>query len=277
MYLYNLSDVILLGVIVDERLYTLRRLKRYDPKNFASTSGFSSAALAKYSRHVITFAPNYQMLMAFEKAVRGGFSSVSQRLAFDSAILPGDKLVSLLDTSTTLVISSLFYCKTMKMDENNQYGMSMTKKMPYGGMKLIVPVPTVDQVLDMVKTYVSEESDIGYLLCVDLNPPTDVLNIALCEAFVPIFERVELDVKDMSTLFLETHTVTSKSGKPNKIRPTLKTHCTLRKRVEQYVHIETLKYVIEQLGWQVTVVHSIISYRQSNWMAGYVTDTPAGS
>ena len=71
----------------------------------------------------------------FEKTLIGGFSCVNTRLAFDTEILLDDKrnekvLLDLIidGQKQTKRISS----KILKLGENNQYGMAMTKPLPSG-------------------------------------------------------------------------------------------------------------------------------------------------
>ena len=73
-----------------------------------------------------------------KKTLLGGFSCVNTRLAFDTNILLNDtnkeKVLIGLDINgkkRAKRISS----KILKMDENNQYGMAMTKPLPYGCIK----------------------------------------------------------------------------------------------------------------------------------------------
>ena len=281
--LYNASDVIIMANVVNKRLHKLFHLFGYEPKHFASTTGFSSAALAKHSRQIITNPQNNDVLMAFENAVRGGYSAVMQRLSFDTSIIPGPKTTPYIWNPVKEEMERFFfYCKTVKVDENNQYGFSMSKKLPTDSVQRVTFSTNDDDLTQLndylqqiMASYDEETADIGYLVVVDLSPPTSdkVIEIAMCEAYIPIFERTSLSVADMSTFYLQSHTTFhAKSGKPNKITPTLKTHCTLRPRIREYMFIESLKYCVEELAWTLTKVHKIYKFRQSNWMAGYVTN-----
>ena len=239
--LYNASDVIIMANVVNKRLHKLHTLFGYEPKHFASTTGFSSAALAKHSRHIITNPQNNEILTAFENAVRGGYSAVMQRLSSDTTIVPGPKITPYICNPVSGEMERFqFYCKTAKLDENNQYGFSMTKKLPTDSVKRVLfssandednNVQLNDYLQNIMTSYDVETADVGYLVVVDLSPPSskDTVEIAMCEAYIPIFERSSLSVDDMSTFYLQSHTVFNpRNGKPNKITPTLKTHCTLR-------------------------------------------------
>ena len=168
-----------------------------------------------------------------------------------------------------------FYYKIIKVDENNQYGFSMTKKLPTDSVQRVAfdgdDVQLNDYLQEVMNSYDAETADIGYLVVVDLAPPTSEVELAMCEAYIPIFERTSLLVEDMSTFYLQSH-MKFHRGKPNKITPTLKTHCMLRPRIEEHMFVESLKYCVEELAWTLTKVHKIYRFRQSNWMAGYVTN-----
>ena len=75
----------------------------------------------------------------FEKTLIGGLSCVNTKLALDTQILLNDKQNEkvLFDLKfdgkkQTKIISSVI----LKMDENNQYGLGLTKALPYGCIKL---------------------------------------------------------------------------------------------------------------------------------------------
>ena len=80
-----------------------------------------------------------------------------------------------------------FSSKIIKMDENNQYGMAMTKPLPYGCIKK--KVLTIDKHNELLKN-VTLEDKIGHLFTVDIefadiNEKTLLFN----EIYPPIFEK----------------------------------------------------------------------------------------
>ena len=90
------------------------------------------------SKCCIALPSDAEHVRLFEKTLIGGFSCVNTRLAFDTEILLDDKrnekfLFDLIidGKKQTKRISS----KILKMDENNQYGMTMTKALPFGCIK----------------------------------------------------------------------------------------------------------------------------------------------
>ena len=75
------------------------------------------------------------------------------------------------------------------MDENNQYGMAMTRPLSYGRIKRKSIVPNFEELEQLLKS-VSLEDKIGRIFTVDIefldiNPKTLLFN----EIFPPIFEK----------------------------------------------------------------------------------------
>ena len=82
-----------------------------------------------------------------------------------------------------------FSSKIIKMDESNQYGMAMTRPLPYGCIKRKKNVFGIDELYELIKT-VSLEDKIGHIFTLDLefsdiNPKTPLFK----EIYPPIFEK----------------------------------------------------------------------------------------
>ena len=128
----------------------------------------------------------------FEKTLIGGFSCLNTRLASDTEVLinknENEKVIfDLLIDGKNLIkrISS----KIIKMDENNQNGMAMTKPLPYGCIKTRDQPPTLAEFSKIINE-VSREDSIAHLFIVDnkfndINPKTLLFN----ELYPPIFEK----------------------------------------------------------------------------------------
>ena len=94
-------------------------------------------------------------------------------------------------------------CKTLGMDENNQYGMTMTKPLPYGCIKKQDTVPSLTE-FNRILDKISHEDKISHLFTVDIkfhniNEKTLLFN----EIYPPIFEKnKKVDPYERSTLQL---------------------------------------------------------------------------
>ena len=75
------------------------------------------------------------------------------------------------------------------MDENNQYGMAMTRPLPYGCIKRKLTVPSFEEFEQLLKS-VTLEDKVGHIFTVDIefsdiNPKMLLFN----EIFAPVFEK----------------------------------------------------------------------------------------
>ena len=75
------------------------------------------------------------------------------------------------------------------MDENNQCGNAMTKRLPYGCIKKMKKIPTFYE-FNKILSNLFDEDNIGHLFIVDIkfhdkNPKTILLN----EIYTPVFEK----------------------------------------------------------------------------------------
>ena len=134
--IYNFQDTIILCEIFEQRSCLFQKMFRYNPRKCNSASSFSGCVHRNNSKCRIALPMDAERIRAFEKTLIGGFSCVNTRLAFDTDVLLNNNKEVLFDLDIdgkkqTKRISS----KILKMDENNQYGMAMTKPLPYGCIK----------------------------------------------------------------------------------------------------------------------------------------------
>ena len=108
-----------------------------------------------------------EMIRVFEKTLIGGYSCVNTRLAFDTDIClkDGEREKVLFKTENGQL--KRFSSKIIKMDENNQYGMAITRPLPYGCIKRKNKVLSIDQLTELLKT-ITLEDKIGHLFTVDI-------------------------------------------------------------------------------------------------------------
>ena len=172
----------------------------------------------------------------FEKALTGGFSSANTRLSFDTKILLPNaenpdknnwkdysykvyynlKLDGVEKYSIKRVIS-----KSLKLDENNQYGHTMREPVPTGSIKKKVPSW---REFNLLLETVDLDDPIGHLFVVDIfydhKNATQKQNI-YNEIYPPIIEKQK--ILDAS---IELYSETDK-GIPRSYCPTPKAHATL--------------------------------------------------
>ena len=132
-HIYNFQDTIILCEIFEQRSSRLLEIFKYNPRKCNSASSFSGCVHRNKSKCCIALPTNAEHVRVFEKTLIGGFSCVNTRLAFDTEVLinknENEKVIFdlLIDgKKQTKRISS----KIIKMDENNQYGIPITKPLP---------------------------------------------------------------------------------------------------------------------------------------------------
>ena len=124
--IYNFQDTIILCVIFEQRSEHLKKLFKYYLRKCNSASSFSGCVHRDVSKFMIALPTDAEHVRVFKKILIGGFSCVNTRLAFYTEILIEDKGKKQIKRVSP---------KTLKMDENNQYGQAMTKALPYGCIK----------------------------------------------------------------------------------------------------------------------------------------------
>ena len=86
----------------------------------------------------------------------GGYSCVNTRMAFDTDILLKDTKNKKALFKTVDGQLKRFSSKIIKMDENNQYGMAMTRPLPYGCIKRQFTVPNFEELEQLLKSVTLE-------------------------------------------------------------------------------------------------------------------------
>ena len=153
--LYNAQDLILLCQIIESRFQMMNDKYKFNPRKWNSASSMSGCIEGEMSKVMLALPTKLDHVEIFEQTVTGGFSALNARLAFDTQILLPN-----LDDKTNLennplnkdfnykVVYNLrlggkkakkkrVITKILKLDENNQYGHSMTKPLP-AVLKIIV-------------------------------------------------------------------------------------------------------------------------------------------
>ena len=190
--IYNFQDTIILCEIFEQRSCRLQEIFKYNPRKCNSASSFSGCAQRKKNKCCIALPTDAEHVRLFEKTLIGGFSCVNTRLVSDTEMLLDDKRnekvffdLIINGKKQTKRISS----KILKMDENNQYGMAMTKLLPCACIKKKENPPSLVEFCKILDN-LSHDDNIDHLFIVDVkfhdvNPKTLLFN----ELYPPIFEK----------------------------------------------------------------------------------------
>ena len=180
--LCNTQDVILLTEIIENRFQAIQNTCGFTPRKCNSASSMSGCIEREMSKVILTLPTKHEHVEIFGQTVIGGFSSINTRLAFDSQILLPNlsnqsnlqdltnknlnyKVVYNLKMNNEKVKKRII-TKILKLDVNNQYGMTMTKPLPTGCIKddKYISWETFNFLLEAV----SFEDKIGHLYTVDI-------------------------------------------------------------------------------------------------------------
>ena len=122
--LYLKSDVLLLADVFEEFRNVCMENYSLDPAWYYTSPGLSWDALLKHSGVVLELLSDVDMLLMFEKGIRGGISMISNRYGCANNPYMGEKY----DPRSPK--KYLTY-----LDANNLYGWAMMEPLPVGGFK----------------------------------------------------------------------------------------------------------------------------------------------
>ena len=85
--LYNVQDVVLLMVMIENRFQEMLNEAGYNPRKINSASKLSSCIQREQSKCILALLTNNCHVDIFENTLSGGFSCVNTRLSFDTELL----------------------------------------------------------------------------------------------------------------------------------------------------------------------------------------------
>ena len=153
--LYLRRDVILLANVFEEFRNTCIKHYGLDPANFYTSPGLAWKACFKKTRKELELLKDPDMLMMFNRGIRGGITQSIHRYA-EANNKYMDKFNSNLSSSYI-----------QDLDTNNLHGWAMSQPLPTGGFKW------VDIEINWVREPAKRDA-IGYLLEVDVKYPNNI-------------------------------------------------------------------------------------------------------
>ena len=150
------KDVLLLADVFERFIGTCLKYYRLDPCHYFSSLGLSWDAMLKMTGIKLEKISNIDQYLFIEKGTRGGVSYIAKRYA-----KANNKYMNDYDPEKP---SAFITC----LDKNNLYGWAMSKYLPYGEFRSVKNVDGLDVMS------ISEKSDTGYFLEVDLDYPDEL-------------------------------------------------------------------------------------------------------
>ena len=197
--LYKFQDTIILCEIFESRAQLLNDKFKFNPRKCTSASSFSGYVQRDKIKCIIALPTRTEHAELSQKKLIGRFSCVNTRLVFDSQILLSHDKKQDLKVMYNLKIDGKkqkkrVLSKTLKIDENNQYGNAMTKPLSYGCIKKEKEIPDLRKFNFILKN-LSVDNKIGHLFVVDIifdEKNADEKKLIFSETYTPIFEKKKL-------------------------------------------------------------------------------------
>ncbi|XP_072388760.1 uncharacterized protein [Diabrotica undecimpunctata] len=226
--IYLKTDILLLADVFEQLRKKCFSTYGLDPAWYYTMPGYTWDCMLKYTGCRLELLKDPDMVLFYENAIRGGISVCSNR--FSEA---NNKYMSEYDPKKPSKY-------LMYLDVNNLYGFAMQQLLPYGGFKW------VDDVTSFDVTSIPDNSDIGYVLQVDLSYPQ------------------ELHDKHKDFPFAAERSVPPSGGvKLSKLMT------TLNDKKEYTVHYKNLKQMLAN-GLKLTKIHKILQFKQGAWLKPYI-------
>ncbi|XP_011858376.1 PREDICTED: uncharacterized protein LOC105555932 [Vollenhovia emeryi] len=199
-----------------------------DPAHYYTLPGYTWDAMLKYTRVRFELLTDVDMLLFVERGVRGGLSQCSHRYARanNKYLASHDPL----QASTYL----------MYYDVNNLYGWAMCESLPYARFQWVDDANA--ESLDVMA--VTADSDIGYILEVDLAYPRELHDVHADLPFCPL-----------------------RAPPPGKV--TEKLLATLHDKSRYVIHYRNLQQCVRH-GLRILKIHRVLRFAQSPWLRGYI-------
>ena len=154
--LYLINDVMLLADVFENFRDTCLSIYQLDPAHFYTSPGMAWQAALKVTGKQLELLTDQEMLLFFEKGLRGGLCQASHRYVKANNKYMGKQYDSKKDSSYI-----------MYFDVNNEYGWAMVQKLATHGFKWVNDISMFTT--DFIKNY--DNGDDGYTLEVDVEYP----------------------------------------------------------------------------------------------------------
>ena len=230
--LYLKSDVMLLADVFENFRKTCLHHYKLDPAHYYTSPGLAWDACLKTTSQNLELLHDYDMLMMFERGIRGGITHISKRYAEAN-----NKYMKNYnpDVESTYI---------QYLDANNLYGWAMSQNLPTHGFKWLknITKEQVMEILEKANHSMSNTGKKGYIFEVDLEYPPHLW---------------------------DTHNDYPLAPEIMKVNEVEKLICHFKPRKNYVAHYRTLRQCLE-LGMRITAVHRGISFYQSPWMEPYI-------
>ena len=157
--LYLKTDVLLLADVFEKFRVTCLKHYKLDPAHYYTSPGLAWDACLKLTGQKLELLNDYDMLMMFERGIRGGITHISKRYS-----KANNRYMCDYDPKKT----SKFI---QYLDANNLYGWAMSQNLPTHKFKWVKNI-TIEKVYKILSRV--DQPKIGYIFEVDLEYPENL-------------------------------------------------------------------------------------------------------
>jgi len=238
--LYLITDVLLLADIWDNFRAVCYKVYQLDCEYYYTAPGLGYDAMLKCTEVEIELLTDLDKFEFFEKGIRGGLSQISHRHA-----IANNKYMKSYDKEKE--DSYIVY-----LDANALYSGAMCKFLPYKDFEWNTDKWSKKKILE-----ISDKSDIGYTMSVDLHIPEELHDYF--NNYVPCPENIQIKKS-----FLSENQ--QKDYKQSNIK---KLCTTFFDKIDYVMNYRHLKLVLG-LGVELIKVNQVMQYKQKPFMDKYI-------
>ena len=243
--IYLKTDVLLLADIFENFRSSCSQKYNLDPANFVSTPALSWDAMLNITNQEIGLIHDEETRLFFEPSKRGGIVQAGgQRHA-----VANNKYMKNYDASTESSFISY-------LDMNNQYGFAMCDFLPHNLNGFVEK--TLDEILQT-----ADDNPTGYFVECDIHLPIQLHDKMKDYPACPESMAIKTEwLSDYQKSVLALNNV-KHSNKSNKLV------LNLFDKTKYVCHYRYLKCIVK-LGYQITAIHRVIEFEQSQWLKTYI-------
>ena len=242
--LYVKLDTVLLADVFEQFRRLAYNQYGLDPAHCWTLAGYTWEAALKFTGMELELITDPNIYLMVESAIRGGISTVSNRLATANNKYLENKKKKLFDPSkpTSFIMS---------WDVINLYGYCMLSKLPSGNFRFLEDPENFDY------QSVEYDGDIGYILEVDIQYPDELHDRHSDLPLAPEHLKV---TRDMLSEYSKTD---SSFRGQTALTP------NLYNKMKYVLYIKNLQ-LYTQLGMKVQKIHRVLTFDQKAYLAPYI-------
>ena len=241
---YLRTDVLILADVFEEFRQVCINVYKLDPVHFFSAPNLSWDAMIIITRVDLGLLTDIDMLLFFERGIRGGINGIGELRYF----LANNRDLDVFDESNANVYGAFF-------DVTSLYAGTMQQTLPVDSYEWNETI-TLREILAT-----SDDSVVGFFAEVDIAYPSSLHD---SHNDLPVAAEKILIRKSWLSPYAQSFNVKLPSDGREKLVETL-----LDKN--RYVcHYRDLKFYVNQ-GLKVGKLHRVIQFRQSKWLGDYIS------